>query len=325
MEAAAPHELSLEVGSSWHFDWAVEAAWTEPAKIGRALSELGVQPDRVQAVVADYAAEKKALAARPAFIPGAEYHAHSDPDEYAAILDEKACSDHASLTQRLRDLLGRQTFRVREETRIRIELPLFLLAAPPVPGSLVSYETTETSTIGRGWKVTVMGTGTGRTARTELADMGRFSAGDGQRKLVFLPATLLATAIDVLERGRKVGEGCRTEVLFAEGRVRHNQAVRLLASDADPPGPFTELEVDSFELERAGSDLTNYTRAMAGERSGSVELGVAAYGARIGVEAYITRNRGYALTHTLPGGWRYECARITGPHVADGIRWSVDR
>jgi hypothetical protein len=324
VEAATPQQPSLEVHPSLRSDW-TEMAMASPEEVRRGLAELGVPPDRLEPAVADYAAELKALQATPLFNPRAHYYARGHPEAYEAMVWERRRSDRERLSKRLRDVLSRQQLRVREETRIRIELPLFLLAAPPVPDSLASFETTATTTYGRGWQVIVRGTGTGRTVQTEISDVGRFSASGGERKLVFLPATLVATAVDVLERGKKVGEGCRTEVVFTEGRVRHNQAVRVLTSDAEPPGPFTETGIESFELERAGSGVTEYSRGVTDSQSGRVQLGVTAFGVGVSVEASITRDREYALSFALPSGWHYECARIAGPHVADGIRWTVDR
>jgi hypothetical protein len=223
--------------------------------------------------------------------------------------------------RKLRDALFFRKIQVRERLEQRIELPLFLLAAPEAPDSEVEYEVGHAASFDAGWTVTVFGTGTGNSRSVQLTASGKFRTGAGQRQLVFLPVNVVAEAVDVVEFGEKVGEGVRTSAAFAQGAIRQSEAVRTLLSD--PEGPWMVIDREAFELQNAMSVKCDYQRTMTAGVNGDLEIGITAFGVKISVKASAKRQKSYSLRYSLPPGHVYQCERISGPHIADGLRWSV--
>lgn len=291
MSVAVNKLLTLVVEDTQTEEWR-EQIYDDPARVFGDLLEAGVPAETAESL---------------------------DAELRIAIADET----RESFKHRLQEIFGTRRLDCVDKTTVRVEVPLFLLAAPGVPDSAVEYEVETSDTFELGWTVTIFGTGIGPKGTVTLTDTGTFTSEGTERQMVFLPVSLDVEKISYIEHNKKVGEGFRTTPLLSTGQVHHSEGLRMIESE--PEGPLTAFGArDEFPLHDAVSgSKAQFKRKLDGTLSGGLEIGFKAFGCDFSVKASATRARSHTLTYTLPGGHLYACERIRGPHLADGLRWIV--
>ncbi len=253
------------------------------------------------------------------------YAAAQEPSgrRYLRFDDEQIAEAARRMADSMRALLTKREVRVIEQTRELVRLPLFYLSAPPVPNSKVTYVQTVTSERTAGWSVTVLGTGFAPRRTVRLEETHSFSAENGDRKLVFFPATIIASRVEVYENNVQIGKGHRTELEPpTPGTVYHEAAAVL--SDRDWPQPPADADTELYPQESdRPSDISGHDTAftMPAKETAS-SIGIEAFKVALACSVAVKRERTITLHLDLPGGVRYEARKGLSP---EGIWWTSPR
>jgi hypothetical protein len=302
-------ELSLASVTRWAVPWEEDAV-RERDRFAAGLRELGLQEDLVQRDLASWDEEVAGALTGPSYLdtPGVHGNWGADPDLYEQLLMEEHERKRSRALDGLRRILGVREVRVLESTTRAQRLPLFVLSSPPVAGSSVSYTNSLSRARSAAWSVEVLGTGTGMDVTLSLAGRGTFVARNGDRKLVFLPATIHVSRVGVYERGRQVGEGLRTQVR----RTKEQIGVERLRSAAelqyDGQAPFVyplagDPSGDIATIEFEGSLVETF----------EFELGVEAFNLGAKLHAKVTQEHSSLIKLELPSGIDYEFRALQRP------------
>lgn len=230
--------------------------------------------------------------------------------------------DRKTALARLRDLLGQREYKVVAVERCPLRLPLFVLAAPPVPGSSVTYTQSVTAERSYGWAITALGSGTGNDRTVTAAASSSFAAADGDRQLIFLPAVIEVADVEVRRRGQVIGRGPRTQLISpAAGDIAH-QACRPLGADEllGEPDPFAPSE-QPFDLTDARpTDRPTIEESWKASSEMGISLGVTAFKLDLKCSVKIRRVREVKIGFVLPGGTTYRVTRLRNP---EGLAWEI--
>jgi len=110
---------------------------------------------------------------------------------------------------RFKALIGlRESLVVATEHR-DLDVPLFMLAAPPVLGAKVAYSELVSNHLDPSWSISAPGSGTGARRSLTASASSEFTAADGDRQLIFLPVTYEVAEIEVRSNGKTIGPAAR--------------------------------------------------------------------------------------------------------------------
>ena len=223
--------------------------------------------------------------------------------------------DRKTALDRLRDLLGQREYKVVAVERCPLRLRLFVLAAPPVPGSSVTYTESVTAERSYGWSITAVGSGTGNDRTVTAAASSTFTAAGGDRQLIFLPAVIEVADVEVRRRGQLIGRGPRTQLISpAAGDIAH-QACRPLGPNEviGEPDPFAPPE-QPFDLADARpTDKPTIEESWKASSEMGISLGVTAFKLDLKCSVKIRRVREVKIGFALPGGATYRAIRLCNP------------
>lgn len=325
--AGSNADFELQIASSVKTDWWEDALHSMNVfKSG--LLELGVPASEVQAdlerwrteigpVVAEAKrAEERARQEREHPTKPEDLHtdAISPADTGARYFYEaEALKLRETALDRFRALIGLRDYIVVNAERVETEVPLFLLAAPPVPGAKVTYVESVSGEWSTSWSVTALGAGTGARRSLTAFTSSEFAAVEGDRQLIYLPTTYEVAEIEVRSHGKTIGRGPRVQLVApGETDVVHNTCRPLDA--AEQPG---ELDPDApreqpWKLAGARpTDLPTFTErwTASGERTLDLGLKIPRF-ADLNAVVKICRTREVTLTFALPGGKDYRVERL---------------
>jgi hypothetical protein len=300
----AEDNFSLAVVACERSEW-VERVVTRRDEFGVGLAETGVPDELVKRDIAAYDSEVMPILQRPSFAdPGSGTQGWwgSNPDAYEEVSREEHEKKYRDAVSAVRRVLGMRRMRVLERTVQQVNLPLFVLASPPVPGSRVTFTEAQMAYVMGGWTINVFGTGAGADVKVRLQSSGSFVAQEGARKRVFLPAKVAVSRIGVYEGRRKVGEGRRVEVEEAN----ENAVVEVIDADEG-----VELDDASLAMRYPLSgdpsgDVATYELEAAFAMKTDLEIGIDAFKVKAKLRAEIYRERTATLKFELPSGHDYE-------------------
>lgn len=218
---------------------------------------------------------------------------------------------------RLRRWFAGQRVVVDRRDPTQVNLPLFLLAAPDVPGCVSTYEATDDRTRKLGWNVTIFGTGMSGAATVTSSVSSTLSADAGQALLIFLPVTVAVEQIRVVAKdGKTLGSGRRVDVSGAG--QEHSAPGGLTLDAAALPAPGSRIE--TFPLAGyAAAKTAEYSRAYSQERSTKFTVGVKAAGVEASVAGEVSMGAKVTLTYQLTGGRDYH---LCTPADGSGRVWA---
>jgi hypothetical protein len=222
----------------------------------------------------------------------------------------------------LKAILGQREYRVIAVDRRPVQLPLFVLAAPPVSGASVTYVETVSTERSFSWSITAFGTGTGFDRTVTASAATTFAARDGDRQLIFLPAVFEIADVEVLRRGEVLGRGPRTQLVSPTAGDIVHQACRPLPADewVGEPDPDAPRELP-FELSEARpTDTPTSEERWQESKDMSLNLGLKAFNLAANCAVKVRRVREVKLTFVLPGGTTYQVRRLRNP---EGLDWQV--
>jgi hypothetical protein len=223
--------------------------------------------------------------------------------------------ERESVVARLRSWMGGRSFRVEAQEDVQVRIPLFVLAAAELAGCTASITTIRQRWDALLWSVTIFGTGLGDTANISVSSSSKFTASDGEVKVVFLPAEVRVEKGTLVKGARSIGTGYRIDA--AHLRTTGAPGLLLLSAGARPPaGKLAERYPLSGDTSGAVATY-EYTY----ERSTSSNLGVAikAFNVDIGVNATIGSMSSLVLTYDLVSGLDYELHRLRS---GEGLVWA---
>lgn len=307
VENQSDDDFELAVVADDREPW-LESAWLDAARFGDVLREAGLPEEEISRQQ-----QAREYTIRPILDrPSITEHGHGwwgrDPDAYEEVIRDEAERRHRDGVSALERLLRRIEVRVVDRASEAVRVPLFVLAAPPVAGSRVTFSESSVGWSSSSWGVTVFGTGMGADARLRLQSRGTFQAQDGARKLVFLPATLTVCRVGYYRAGQRVGEGVRTEIEDA------GQVAGIETLDAAEPELNDDAEPIVYPLAGDPSgDIATYEIEAGFARTFHVELGVSAFKLATKVRATVYRERTATLKFELPSGVDYRFQYLRRP------------
>ena len=196
-----------------------------------------------------------------------------------------------------------------------LRLPLFLLSAPAVAGCSAEF-TSETRKEGKtSWSLTIAGTGLGGEGKVAVTTSATFEAANGQRKVIFLPVTVMLETVVLTEPG---AAPVRRHRIDLAGLLEQDPAPGslLLAPDALPPlGPF----VRTYSLaDDASGTIAEYRETYTQASVAKLEVGVKTHGVELGLTSEATMQTSVGLKLKLRSGLDY---RLHGALEGDGLLW----
>jgi hypothetical protein len=237
------------------------------------------------------------------------------PPDVMNEVDQVYDSASRSAWSRLSDWWAGRVREVESKEPLNLRLVLFLLSAPS--GECTSELTAEgTATTNLGWSINIAGTGLGHEGEIEVTTSAGFEAINGQRKLVFVPMSVVLERIVLLEPGSLPVRYWRINV---EGLKDQHPApgVILLAIDSIPPmGPL--LQTYPLAGDTSASTATysyKYTQTCAM----NLKIGVKVDQVDLGVTAKSTMKSFVELKFKLRSGKDYQ---LHSACDSDGVLWA---
>ena len=230
----------------------------------------------------------------------------------ANVMSALAAGDPRRATSQLRNIVRRRTRKVDATGSARVEIPLFKLHSPLVPGSKVTWQETTAETKGGSWSVTIFGTGMGADQTFKVMLRRAYSNQDGEYDLIFASVKMRWWLVSLYERSKKGKQG---ELISSALEAEVDPDVRRhpLGRGARPLSEAELLEDMKFvlepplaklELEQANRPWTD-TYTWEKESEVDVRLGVPKLGIVGAVRAKVRPQRAVELTFELPGGHEY--------------------
>lgn len=224
-------------------------------------------------------------------------------------------SARRSAWAQLRDWwLGRVTT-VESRESLGVRLPLFLVAAPAAPGCSVEFTTGGSEADKIGWSLTIAGTGLGGEASINVATSATFEVASGQRKVIFLPLTVVLETVVVTEPGVAPLRRYRIDVA---GLVDQRPApgALLLASNALPD---LGLHLETYHLAGDPTDSTaTYAYTYEQKSLASLKVGIKTDVVELGLTSESAMQSSVALKFKLRSGRDYQ---LHQPADGDGVLW----
>src|SRR6266545_2395853 len=165
------------------------------------------------------------------------------------------------------------------------------------------------------WHAKLLGSGLGGSSDIRVTSTWRFEAAAGDRKLVFLPVTVITAAVTILEGTRVVAT--THQVAASEVSTARAPGLLLLAPGAQPPAGDL---IRSFSLagDTSGA-IAKFEESYETTAMRRIELGVGAFGVETQLSAEISIAKEIVLSLELRGGFDYE---LRGLAVGEGMAWS---
>jgi hypothetical protein len=220
-----------------------------------------------------------------------------------------------SAWSRLLDWVSGRQVKVLESADIPVRIPLFLLGCADVEGctAAFSHETAEARALK--WAMTIYGSGLSGSRELSTSVSAKFSAAEGQVKMIFLDLTLPVEHIEITRDGRTIGSGFQID--GANVRPAASPGLYLLSAASPPP---TRGEVTQFPLSGDTSRaLSTYQWTYERSLEKTTKLGVEAFNSSLTLAYGSVLTDQIALTYELRGGHDY---RLLAAAEGDGLLWA---
>ncbi|MCC6944971.1 MAG: hypothetical protein IT335_10375 [Thermomicrobiales bacterium] len=202
----------------------------------------------------------------------------------------------------------------------KLLVPLFILNAPGVDGSVASYQRVESRSRESRWKLAFRGIGIASKQSFTFVDKCKMAVADKESKLIRIPVMVEYQSVSVYEGGRLLGEGIRVVVIPPQAGSREN-----LRSDSIPWDPYVPVRgradrTEEWDLLRDhGSLPSEYSVKLSSgtECHFQVSLG-GSPGPELSLETTASLIEEIEVGMKLPGGYRHQMTWLEGPF---GIRW----
>jgi len=225
-----------------------------------------------------------------------------------------------SLRDLLKVWLGLRKYVVENSTLEPVNIPLFKLHSPKVPGSKTSYIESQTDVASGAWSVTVAGTGMGKTKSFGVKYTNQFDSTDGDCKLIYVPITVKIELVATYEGKKFIGRGLRTEVILKPGKFNKGITSR---PEAECAGKLRPTADDSEEFDYS---TDRSTAVHKGSWTGTWEenlegkLGLTAFNLGAEIKTAISRTQEISIAFELPAGHKYKLRQLRPER---GISWEV--
>jgi len=295
-----------------------EAALANPSRFADELRTLGLRVEDIDASV-DLAASGKAEAdtAVSNFWATRGHNFFEDPADPARA-KQIYNSAQASGLSKLRNWWKDRNIciQVEERTEVSLQLPLFLISAPGIPGCSATFTTESFEGHGFGWSVTIMGTGLGADSSVQASASATFKAASGETKVVFLPATVFVEKITVLDRGAPIYNGYRIDVA---GIHKQNYAPAVMLLDANSLPPLGRKDKDYQLGGDTSGGITTYKHTYMRTKKPFKRLGIKTHGVELELSVQSEMSKRKELVYDLRGGYDYVLHRVAD---WDGLLWA---
>jgi hypothetical protein len=305
-----------------HVDWIdrLEATSYDPA-VARRLVVAGVPR-------AEIAELKSAVRREVGKVPSVREIAHSiafydelsEPPGSRLRLarDLHQQNEQDAVRRTIRDFLKGRTFVVEDEAHKTILCPLFTLSGPGSRGSKATWTSSVEKGDKTGWEMTVFGAGVGRDTSLSVSRSTKLICVEREAKGVSLRVPVRLRKIATLRHGVREGEGLSAEVQPLHPGAEVPIVVRSV-SERRQPGRVVGDEPYDLRGDHSNSSTT-FTIAVTEGRDSTVNVGLSAYGLRIGAQIAIHRSVKTTLEVELTPGTFYQLLWLSNP---SGVRWTV--
>lgn len=303
------HAIRTEL--NWSADASVvpwyEGASSDPGYVDRTVRslQLNEQPAQELKAILEERAGLEFIGPRPG----------AGTEEFAQW-EEKQIAVRSSAIERLRDWLTGRTFDVQEAERVTVEVPLFVLAAPPVPDCTATLAQSESTSTSAGLNLTLFGTGFegSSVGSFEVSDTLTVAAGDTERVVKRIDVDV--EQVVVLEHGTPVGRGTRIRPFNPSLRTGLPVLERV-----DPADLEVENLLCTFSLGAAAASLT-HTRVLtySTKETNKFTVGFKALGNDQSLSASIEVVGTLSVTASLKGAHEYDAYRTKR---VPGVVWVV--
>ncbi len=220
-----------------------------------------------------------------------------------------------SAWSRLRDWWAGRVTEVESKEPLNLRLVLFFLSAPS--GECTAEFTTEgTATTNLGWSVDIAGTGLGHEGQIEVTTSAGFEAINGQRKLVFVPVSVVLESVVLSEPGSLPVRYWRIDVGGLQDQHPAPGVLLLTSDTVSPMGPL--LQTYPLAGDTSASKATysyKYTQTCAA----NLKIGVKVGKVELGMTAKSTMKSSVELKFKLSSGKDYH---LHSARDSDGVVWA---
>lgn len=215
---------------------------------------------------------------------------------------------------RLRDWLSRRVITVESREPISVSLPLFLLSAPAQPGCSAEFTTSSSQSSTLGWSVKIGGAGASDEGSVTVTATASFEAKSSQRKLIFLPITVVLETVLVSRGGTRI-RGHRIDLAPLRAQRPAPGAMSLDPESKPPRGE----NVETYPLAKDTTGTTaTYGYHYVQSRASNLKLGLPVQGADFGLTSTVTMQSSVDLKFKLRSGTDYQLYRVA---EGDGLLW----
>jgi hypothetical protein len=224
------------------------------------------------------------------------------PPEVEREVDLVYDSARSQAWARLRDWLAGRAIEVESRVPVDLRLPLFLLSAPGARGCSAEF-TSGTGHEGNiGWSLTIAGTGLGGEGNVAVSTSATFEAANGQRKVIFLPVTVVLETLVLSERSGAPLHLYRIDIAGLDEQDPAPGSLSL-APDTEPPlGSF----VKTYPLagDTSGT-ITTFGYEYRRGKAGKLTVGVTTHDVELGLTAESRMQSAVGLKFKLRSGLDY--------------------
>jgi hypothetical protein len=230
------------------------------------------------------------------------------------VMSAAAAGDSSRARSQLANIVRRRRRKVEKTGTARVDIPLFKLHSPSVPGSKVTWQESTAETRAGSWSVTIFGIGMGADQTLTVIYEDKYSNYGGEYDLIYATVTMRWWLVSLYERGKKGASGKPISTTI-EGEVdesvrRHplGRGVRPCDELADDLNSVLEPPLATYDVRTPNPWTPGYEWEKATEFD--VRFGIAQIGISAAARASVHPQHKVTLTFELPGGHAYELLRL---------------
>ena len=224
-----------------------------------------------------------------------------------------------TISQRLKDLVGRLEYREEGSKFELVQVPLFKLHSPPVKKARVTYRESDVPKKERGWLVKFFGIGMGPTKTFKVVYEPDFVSERGECLQIYVPLVLHIRNIGVYKSGVLQGRGIRAEVesIKEESTLRKRGCHKLHKNECSNKTLLGKHETKEYSLSKHSiTQLEKFKLSMPFNVARNVEMHfVEVFGKSFDALARVRHERQLELEFELPGSRDYRLSfNLSGLH-----------
>lgn len=235
------------------------------------------------------------------------------------VMSAAAAGDSRRARSQLAKIVRRRRRKVEKTGTARVDIPLFKLHSPSVPGSKVTWQESTAETRGGSWSVTIFGIGMGADQTLTVIYEDKYSNFGGEYDLIYATVTMRWRLVSLSQRGKRGASSPPTLEAEVDESVRRHplgKGVRRLSDDEldDDMNSVLDPPLATYAVQTPNPWTRGYKWREATELE--VRVGISQLGVSGAVRASVRPQRTVNLTFELPGGHEYE---LLGLAKAPGI------